>query len=389
MPILVTSCRNLNRSAFGGVRRVRALLDAVGPNVVLCQPSETLPGITTVPYPVDLGRRKLLINWGIFNLLWPRNRKILMKATRTHSPSVIVTTSVWDGLALFDHCKLPIFYDAQNVEAIAIEERFGRRHPFAALVRRYEQKALFRSAHVFTCSAIDRDLFIRRYGLNPDRITVIPNGTDIRQFEHAAPPLAADDPLRPTTPGARLLFFMGKLDYQPNAEALRLLATVILPELERRAPGRFRLVVCGGPAPESSPHPAMVFAGYVPTERLHALMGAAVACVSPIQSGSGTRLKIIEYMAAGKPVVSTPKGAEGIDGVDGTDLILAEPARFADAILALDAAPDKAAAMGQSARRCIATRYDWDTCIKPLWQKAIFAACPARTVSTAAHHGHA
>jgi glycosyltransferase involved in cell wall biosynthesis len=371
MPILVTSCRNLNRGAFGGVRRVRALLDAVGPDLMLCQPCEAVPDITSIPYPVDLGRRKILINWGIFNLLWPRNRKILLEATQAHPPAAIVTTSLWDGLALFDRCKAPVFYDAQNVEAIAIEERFGRKHPFASLVRRYEQRSLFRSTHVFACSAVDRDLFIRRYGLNPDRITVVPNGTDIRQFEHAAPPLADDDPLRPTAPGARLLFFMGKLDYQPNAEALRLLATVILPELERRAPGRFRLAVCGGPAPATSPHPSMTFAGYVPTERLHALMGAAFACVSPIQSGSGTRLKIIEYMAAGKPVVSTPKGAEGIECGDGTDLILAEPARFAEAILTLDAAPDKAAAIGQSARRCIAARYDWDTCIKPLWRKRI------------------
>jgi glycosyltransferase involved in cell wall biosynthesis len=88
-------------------------------------------------------------------------------------------------------------------------------------------------------------------------------------------------------------------------------------------------------------------------------------------TGSGTRLKIIEYMACGKPVVSTPKGAEGIECINGKDIVLAEPGGFAEAILALDSNPDKAAAMGRSARRCVESSYDWDTCIKPIWRKAM------------------
>jgi glycosyltransferase involved in cell wall biosynthesis len=69
--------------------------------------------------------------------------------------------------------------------------------------------------------------------------------------------------------------------------------------------------------------------------------------------------------------VSTPKGAEGIDCVNGDDIVLAEPAGFAEAILALDRDPGKASAMGRSARRCVESSYDWDTCIKPIWRKAM------------------
>lgn len=373
--VLLTSCRNLSRASFGGVRRVRALVEALGPNVVVCQPHDDYPGLQTVAYPVDLGVRKRGINWGIFNFAWPSNRRAVRRALAERTPALVVTTSIWDGLAIPRGLLASSVYDAQNVEVIAISERYGERHPFTRLVARRERRALLEARHVFACSDVDRDTFIRRYGIAADKITVVPNGVDTKE----APPSGAvpdTDPLAGKLNGRNILFFMGKLDYQPNTEALDILQRQVLPELNHAAPDRFALLVCGGPVPPSPTHPSAVFAGYVPQERLRLYLGAASICLAPILSGSGTRLKILEYMAAAKPVVTTAKGAEGIAYVDGRDLVVAAPGGFASAILKLHADPQTAATMGAAARRLIEARYDWDRAIKPLWRQVLAELAP-------------
>ena len=89
--------------------------------------------------------------------------------------------------------------------------------------------------------------------------------------------------------------------------------------------------------------------------------------VVPLRLGGGTRLKIVEAMAMGKPIVSTPLGAEGIEAVPGRDLLIAdEPAAFADAVNRLLAEPDLARRIGQSARQLAIDRYGWGEAARAL-----------------------
>ena len=86
----------------------------------------------------------------------------------------------------------------------------------------------------------------------------------------------------------------------------------------------------------------------------------AAVCVVPIRQGGGTRLKILEAMALGTPVVATSKGAEGLDVSPGHDILIAdEPAKFADQVIHLlrDAAQRKQLAI--NARHLVEQRYDW------------------------------
>jgi glycosyltransferase involved in cell wall biosynthesis len=97
--------------------------------------------------------------------------------------------------------------------------------------------------------------------------------------------------------------------------------------------------------------------GTVPSV-LDYLKEAAVVVV-PLRVGGGTRLKIFEAMAAGRPVVSTTLGAEGLDVASGRDLILADdPGRFASEVVALLQNPDRRRALGAAAAES-ASRYDW------------------------------
>jgi len=79
----------------------------------------------------------------------------------------------------------------------------------------------------------------------------------------------------------------------------------------------------------------------------------------PLEAGGGTRLKILEAFATGLPVVSTPVGCEGIDGIHGQHLLIAERAQFADAIVEVLADPAAAQERAARARELARQAYDW------------------------------
>ena len=161
---------------------------------------------------------------------------------------------------------------------------------------------------------------------------------------------------------------MGKLDYQPNRQALEFTSRSLMPELERTAPGRFKTLICGGPVPSGSFHHSMVFAGIVPSPVPY--MHRANICIAPLFSRSGTRLKILEYLAARKAVVSTPKGAEGLACRSGTHLLKAQPEEFAATVLELAENPERAATLGQAGYDLVRSLYDWRA-IQPSWNKVL------------------
>jgi len=364
--VLVLSYWNLNTPSFGGARRIRALLDALGDRALLVQPAPAHPHTRSWTFGPDLGRRKLGINWGMFNFLLPVTAFRVRRLVRRERPALIVATSIWSYLPLRRMKGLPpVVLDAHDVLGNAIEERHGARHLFTRLVRAWERRVVSRAEHVFACSDLDRAQFIARYGVPADQVSVVPNGVDMEAWSGPADAGSVEPAVESALHGATVLFFMGKLDYQPNREALTFLAGQVLPELERDGGGPCRLLVCGGPAPAVAPHPGMVFAGRVPD--IVPYVRRADICLAPIFTGSGTRLKILEYMAAGKPVVATPKGAEGLAGEAGVHVELAEPAEFASAVRRLASDPARAARMGAAARKLAAERYDWRV-IRTGWQ---------------------
>jgi glycosyltransferase involved in cell wall biosynthesis len=151
--------------------------------------------------------------------------------------------------------------------------------------------------------------------------------------------------------------FMGLYTYPPNRVAVDFLVTEVFPRVTARCPDA-RLVVIGDRVPFDAPW--LVNPGRVPYADVPPLVTACRVGTAPIFSGSGTRLKILEYQAAGLPVVSTAKGAEGLTLQAGAEILLAEDApAFAEHLAALLADPDRAAALGARAQRATAAHYDW------------------------------
>jgi len=220
---------------------------------------------------------------------------------------------------------------------------------------RYEPAILRAVDRVLVCSDLERDL-VRVAGAR--NAMVVPNGVDVGAYARNS--RSPSD--RPT------ILFTGGLAYAPNAEGVRWFVLEVLPELRRILP-RFRLVVVGKGAPPSLSSLAVPgeieFSGWV--EDVRAPLAEADVSVAPLRVGGGTRIKILESMAAGVPVVATRVGAEGIDAQDGASIVLAdEPAAMARAIADLAGDAARARRIADSARRLVAERYDWPKVLEPL-----------------------
>jgi glycosyltransferase involved in cell wall biosynthesis len=181
-------------------------------------------------------------------------------------------------------------------------------------------------------------------------VAVVPNGVDCC---HNRPGLAQSQPNR--------LVFNGALTYDANYDAMQFFLAEIHPRIRQGAPGVSLAITgstvgadLGGLNLDDSVH----LTGYVPDVRIP--VAEATVCVVPIRQGGGTRLKILEAMALGTPVVATSKGAEGLEVIDGEHLLLADtPQAFADATLRLLGDPALRARLVASARRLVEARYDW------------------------------
>lgn len=192
---------------------------------------------------------------------------------------------------------------------------------------------------------------VRRIAPPDTCIEVIPNGVDtgLHRPVSAAP--------KPYT-----LVYPGSVSYQPNYEAVRYFVEDVLPLVRRRFPQvSFTVTGSTGDADISAlaAAPGVHFTGFV--ESIDELVGSSWALVVPLRSGGGTRLKILEAMALGTAVVSTRKGAEGLDVHPGEDILIADsPEAMAQTLCDLfeDAAARQR--IGQNGRRLVEQVYDWN-----------------------------
>jgi glycosyltransferase involved in cell wall biosynthesis len=194
--------------------------------------------------------------------------------------------------------------------------------------------------------------FSSLYGISPG---LLPNGVDCGPTRRSQAEIDAARKRYNITDES--ILFMGLYAYPPNKEGVRFLVEEVLPALYRMRP-RIRLVVTGGDVPLS--YPWLIAPGVLSRGDLECVLGACQIGVAPIFSGSGTRLKILEYMAAGLPVVTTRKGAEGLDAEDGKHVLYAETAReFQGAIVRLldDQAVSKR--LSSVASAFVREKYDW------------------------------
>jgi glycosyltransferase involved in cell wall biosynthesis len=196
----------------------------------------------------------------------------------------------------------------------------------------------------------ERDAALLRAMSPAARVHVVPNGVDGEWFAPLGECRAAEE-----------LLFFGSLSYGPNVEGLAWFCQQILPRVQQSRPGVSLEIVGFNPVPGVAALgelPGVKVTGFVPDIRTR-LWSAALSVV-PLRSGGGTRLKVLEALAAGCPVVSTSLGAEGLSLKDEEHLLLADtPDEFARDVLRLLASPGLRRRVAEAGRKAVAQNYDW------------------------------
>jgi polysaccharide biosynthesis protein PslH len=236
---------------------------------------------------------------------------------------------------------------------------------------RREEHAVWDAADAITVTSA-QDAARVRTARPGARVAVVPNGVDVARFR----PRAGDP-----APDRNTLLFFGALDYHPNCDGILYFLDEVWPRLLRTHPAA-RLRILGRRPPPAllvRRGQAVEIAGFV--EDLRPGLAAAAAVVVPLRMGGGTRLKILEAMAMGKPVVSTSLGVEGIEAMHGRELLLADdPEQFAGELRRLLDDPALGVRLGQAARVLVERRYSWRASARALERclREVCTAPPAR-----------
>ncbi len=209
-------------------------------------------------------------------------------------------------------------------------------------------------ASVFV-SAREASLFRDLAPRAADKVHHANNGVD---FDYFDPTLTLENPY---PEGTQNLVFTGAMDYWPNVDAVVWFVEAILPRIRaRHAAARFT-IVGANPAKEVqalAQHAGVSVTGRV--EDVRPYVRHADVTVAPMRIARGVQNKVLEAMALAKPTVATPAGLEGIEAVDGEDLLVAEDAQaFAAAVADLLDEPAKASEMGQAGRARIEKDFHW------------------------------
>jgi glycosyltransferase involved in cell wall biosynthesis len=308
---------------------------------------ETLAALRRRPALAAAAWREPILAWQV-DVFWTALRDFLDRADR---PDVVLVEHDWAAAWHVDiPWSVPKVLVLENVSggyyraraaaaaapvrpALALEarrfDRFDRRHlpGYDLLVAVSEEDAALAKRLV------------------PTPCAIVPNGVDTTLFE---PSGSSEE---------RLLLFTGTLGYPPNAEAVLWFLREVWPLLPRDV----RLRVVGPDPPAAALRLAderVEFTGRVPDVAPH--FGAATVVVVPVLSGGGTRLKVLDALAAGRAVVSTTAGAAGISVRDGEHLLIADgPEEFAAATTRLLDNAGLRESLGRAGRGLVEREYDW------------------------------
>ena len=195
---------------------------------------------------------------------------------------------------------------------------------------------------------------------------VVPNGVDLQLYD----PIG----VTPLPLGSNVLLFTGKMDFRPNVDGVLWFCDEVWPLVRERMPDAQFFVVGKDPHPRLRRLyglPGVTVTGWV--EQILPYFAAASVYVVPLRVGGGTRLKVLEAMAMGLPMVSTALGAEGLGAESGGQLMLADdPDQFAAAVIALLEDEGTAKRLGADAQHFVRQRYGWPAIVPRL--EALYAS---------------
>ena len=243
-----------------------------------------------------------------------------------------------------------IMLDVQNIDHVLLQ-RLGASQTETDKAMHLQIDAIAMTDHTFCRSVIDKQ-YIVDLGIDPDKVSVYRGGI-----------FAGDFKFRHRTQDTKKLLCLGHMYYQPNEEALDQIVENIMPGLDHS----YTLTVIGSTPPyvqkkyESN---KIHFRGGV-DNLSNELLDFDIA-VAPIYAGSGTRLKILDYLASGIPVITTDLGIEGLDPSIRDGLTIENDIhKYPEIIKNISSRPASYQLRAQVGRRIIENVFDWSHCVQP------------------------
>lgn len=253
---------------------------------------------------------------------------------RTAQPFIITEHNVESELGAATYGKWPA-----PLRGLARYDQFR--------ARRWERQVLSKAAAIVAVTESDAKTLS---ALSGRPAHVVSNGVDTRGFAHVQPDAAS-----------RTVLFVGNYEYAPNVDAVEWALTEVWPRVWPLVPdARFR--ICGHGLPEAwrqrFTDPRIEWLGYVPD--LTEVQSRSAAFLAPLRYGGGSKLKVLEAMAASLPLISTAEGLSGLNATAGVHALVADtPEAIAQAIAHTLANPASARAMGLAAREHVTQQFDW------------------------------
>jgi polysaccharide biosynthesis protein PslH len=290
-------------------------------------------------------------------VFWTRLRALAERAVSEWRPDVVLVghdmAAAW---AAELPPTLPAVLTCHNLTWRWYESLARRADPARALLlraeawryRRHVMGLLPRFHSAVAVSTIEAD---ELRALGGTRVELIPTGVDTRELVPA-----------PEAPGPPRVLFTGTMSYLPNHQGIVWFAREVWPLVRRDVPGALLDVVGKGPPPdvlELDGSDGVTVHGFV--DSMAPFFARAQVVVVPILAGAGIRVKIIEAMSAGRAIVSTSLGCEGLAGLeDGRHLVVADdPPNFAAAAVGLLRDPAHRHQLSRDARELAERSYDW------------------------------
>ncbi|HSF45702.1 MAG TPA: glycosyltransferase [Chitinophagaceae bacterium] len=223
----------------------------------------------------------------------------------------------WHGVRLAKKKKLKLIAHSHNIEYARFREMGKWWWPFLFLLERWTHQ----SAHLSLFKTReDLGYAIQHFGLEEERCMVVPFGLERTGIPAPAEKMKcrlALEEKHAITAGTKIILFNGTLDYEPNAQALEQIVKQIIPALERITEQPFRVLVTGRiEYPDYNylkdlNHPCYTYAGSV--DDVDTYFTGADLFINPLTKGGGVKVKLVEALSFGLPVVSYDTGAKGID----------------------------------------------------------------------------
>ena len=280
------------------------------------------------------------------------------------SPDLIYVDHLQMSRLVPNPAPCPVLLDEHNVEWRIIQ-RFstaGMTLPqrlFSALewrkLRAYELSACRKADLVLAVTPNDRDTLVEN-GIPPNHVGFLPIGVDTDRFQPVS--------LRPES---KNILSFGTMSWPPNVDAIGYFVREVYPLVKQKVPEAQFTIVGSSPPPEIKAlekDSSIKVTGFVEDVRPYA--EEAAVFVVPLRIGSGMRVKILDAMALGLPVVTTPVGCEGISLQPGRHALVSEsPDRFAGCVTDLLRNPEMREKMGASGRSLVESHYAW----KPIFER--------------------